>query len=193
MSDYWHRSIEEFLRAAPKNHARSAYATEINPWTTKGDIEATLLFRGAIVSALGSIETHLGELALRCSRLESYAALRSTFPYSFKDRIKFLRRAFELPPLAPHSQIANQFFNRVESLFASRNMVAHARMQILPNWGVTFHHFPERIEGGVNTARQRMTLTDLEKLAWRAAKLSRLHQYLAEQLERERILPQLED
>lgn len=193
VKDHYRRSIEGFLRAPPKNLARSAYATEVNPWTTKGDIEATLLFRGAIVSAFGSIETHLGELALRCSRLSHYAALRSNFPYSFKNRIRFLREAFALQPLASYGRIANQFFDRAESLFASRNMVAHARMQIMPDWGVTFHHFPESSKEGVTTARQRLMLEDLERLAWRAAKLSCLHQYLSNRLEQEALLPPLED
>ena len=127
MSDYYHRPADSFLRPAPKNLARSAYATEVNPWVTKGDIEAALLFRGTIVSSLGEIETRLGELALRCSRIEHYSILRSTFPYRFRDRITFLRQAFSLEPLLRHSLIANQFLDRIEPLFATRNMVAHAR------------------------------------------------------------------
>lgn len=190
--DYYHRSIERFLRSPPSNLARSAYATEVNPWVTRGDVEAALFFRGTIVSALGSIETSLGELALRCSRLEHYAALRSTFPYSFKNRIKFLRQAFSQEPLLRHQEIANQFFDRVERLFAARNMVAHARMQVMPDWGVTFHHFPESFDGGVSTSKERLTLQDLELLAWRGARLSRLYQRLANILDDEDLLPALE-
>ena len=192
-SDLYVRPVEDFLRSPPRNFARSAYATELNPWGKKGDIEATLLFRGAIVSAMGAIETNLGELALRCSRLEQYAAIRSTFPYSFKNRVKFLRQAFDLEPLARHQQIANQFFNRVESLFASRNLVAHARMQVMPDWGVTFHHFPESSKDGVTTSQRRFVLDDLENLAWRSAKLSRLQQYLLNRLDNEELLPKLGD
>ena len=66
-------------------------------------------------------------------------------------------------------------------------------MQVMPDWGVTFHHFPERIEGGVKIERTRLTLQDLEKLAWHSAKLSRLYQRLYNRLEEECILPPLED
>jgi len=72
--------MEQFLRPAPKTLARSAYAVEVNPWTTKGDIEAALLFRGTIVSSYGFIETTLGEVCVRASRIEKFAALRSSFP-----------------------------------------------------------------------------------------------------------------
>ena len=138
VADYYQSSIQEHLRRPPQGFARSAYAIEVNPWVRRGELEATLFFRGVIVSAVGYIETQIAELALRCSRLPQYESLRSTFPYSIQARLTFLQQAAALAPLNQLPNVAEQYAKRVERLLNDRNLMAHARMEVMPDWGVTF-------------------------------------------------------
>lgn len=193
MGDQNGSSIEQFLRPLHIDWMRSPYAIEVTPWTTRGDIEAALFFRGTIVSAHGYVETRLAELCFRCSKLPEYATLRGSFPYSFPDRLAYLRKAFELSPLAHHQDTAERFFRRVEAQADLRHLFAHARMQVLPDWGATFHDFKAQ-KGMPMAYRQfRMTLRNLEREAWNAARLSRICQRLADNLETLDLLPSLED
>lgn len=176
------------LRTTHSSWVRSAYAVEYNPWTTREDVETVLLLRGAIVSAFGQIETLLGEIAVRASRLPQYAALRDTFPHSVDRRISFLRRAFELDPLAVHRSIANNFLSRFEAAADLRHMMAHARMQVLGKV-VTFHDFPQSNKNGIATRRQPFTILELERQAWRAAKLGRVGHRLLSRLDSAALLP----
>jgi len=194
VSDYWQTSLDEHLRPPPANGwRRSAYEVEINPWSRRGDVEAALLFRGAIVSAYGYIETVLGDISLRASRLPRYAALRETFTHTAEQRVAFLRRAFALPPLASHQRWAAMFLDRFEAHSHLRNLAAHARMQVLPNWGVTFHDLRREGPSSVSRRSQRMTLPELELAAWRAARLARLAQRLIGRLDDTAVLPAISE
>ncbi len=190
---YYQRPIEQFLRAMPKTHARSAYAEEVNPWTTKGDVEAALLFRGTIVSAFGYIDCKLVELCLRASRLDMYARLRSKFPYSQPERLKFLRKAFSFGPLKPYQPIATLMADKIEQDATVRHLVAHARMQVLPENFVSFHDYPRSDSVGVSYRRTPMSMLELERQAWKAALRSRTFQMLYCKLEEANVLPKLED
>jgi hypothetical protein len=191
VSNYYSKPIESFLRKPPSGWARSAYAVEINPWVPRGNVEAALMFRGTIVSAYGYIETILGELAIRCSRLEVYANLRENFPYSIPKRLEYLRQLFSIGPCVPYNGIANLFFDRFELTAELRHQVAHSRMQVLPDWGVTFHDIPKASPTEINIRTNRVTLPELEELAWKAARLSRLCQRLYVRLDCSGILPPL--
>lgn len=192
MIGYYHRPIEDFLRKPPSSYARSAYAVEVNPWVPRGDVEAAIFFRGVIVSAFGQIETDLAFICLRCSRIGTYANLRGEFPHSLDKKLSFLKSAFSDGPLKKHRETALSFLGRVENLKQLRNLAAHARMQVMPEWGVTFHHYPEQWKGGVTSATERLTLEKLEQCAHRCARLSRLLQSLIERLNRTGILPEVQ-
>jgi hypothetical protein len=189
VSDYWHEPIEGHLRNPPKNLGRSAYAVEVNPWARRGEIEAALLFRGSIVSAFGYIETRLSELAIRTSVMDEYIGLREKLPFTFGRRVKYLREIFEIPPLIKYQPYAGQFLDRLEQNYELRNLVAHARMQVLPDWGVTFVHYRHGDDNQILEVRKRILVSELEKAAWRLSRLSRLAQLLLERLERDGILP----
>lgn len=190
MSNYWLSSVDEHLRLPPSNSwRRSAYEVEVNSWSRRGDVEAALLFRGSIVSAYGYIETMLGDLALTASRVPAYAALRDPFPHTADQRVSFLRRAFALPPLLPYQGWASLLLDRFESHADLRNLAAHARMQVLPDWGITFHDLRREGPASVSRRRQRMTISELEMAAWQAARLSRLCQRLIQRLEAKAVLP----
>ncbi len=192
MSDYYSKPIATYLRKPPKTLARSAYAVEINPWVPRADIEAALSFRGTIVSALAYIEGSLGDIAIRCSRVEIYSEIRSEFPHTLTKKTKFLRKVFQFGPLQPYRSWADQFLNRVEAYSELRNLVAHARMQVMPDCGVTFQHYPRNTPREAILERKRLTMEELELVAWKAARLSRLFQRLYNHLETQQILPPLE-
>ena len=192
LPNYYSTSVEPFLRAPPSGLARSAYAVEINPWVRRGDVEAALMFRGTIVSAYGYIETRMGELAIRCSKLDIYASIRASYPFQIDKRLAYLRKVFSVGPLLPYTSIATQFFERFESAAELRHQVAHARMQVLPDWGVTFHDLPKSGPGEITLRSNRKTLKELELLAWRAARISRLSQHLLDRLNRSGIVPPLD-
>jgi hypothetical protein len=191
MSDFYSNSIEAYLRNPPRGLARSAYAVEINPWARRGDIEAALLFRGVIVSAYGNMETQMGELVIRCSRLEVYAKMKGSFPFSVPRRLAFLRAAFSHGPLMPYQKFAISFIDRFEASSNLRHQIAHARMQVMPDWGVTFHDIPSSKDEEIQLRSKQIAPVELEEWAWQAAKLSRLFQNLIGRLNNLDILPLL--
>lgn len=193
MTDYWHSHVGDFLRAPPKNLGRSAYAVEVNPWARQGEIEAALFFRGSIVSAFGYIDTRLSELAVRTSVMPEYLDMREKLPFTFQRRIKYLRDIFETIPLDKYQPYARQFFDRLERNYELRNLVAHARMQVLPDWGVIFVHIERGVGNQLIQKTRRVPLDELERMAWRLCRLSRLAQLLLERVEQEGILPSIND
>jgi hypothetical protein len=179
------------LRESKWQFAKSAYAIEVNPWPPRTDVEAVLLWRGTIVAAFGNIETNLGEVAIRASRLPQYEALRAGFPYSAEKRVAFLRAAFCKDPLRPYQGIASVFLDRFSAAANLRHMMAHARMQVLPGMAV-FHDFAESNGVEVSARRTPFALHELEHCAWKAARLSRIGQRLLVRLNTAEVLPTLE-
>jgi hypothetical protein len=183
MSNPWLTSLIPYLRDPPaESRRRSAYEVETTPWAKRGDIEAALLFRGTIVSAYGYIETILGEVCIKASRLPHYAALRESFPHTADQRVSFIRRAFSVAPLVAYQPWATMFLDRFERHGELRNLATHARMQVLPDWGVTFKDLRRTGPSTIDSRQQRMTMPDLELAAWRAARLSRLCNFLVDRL-----------
>ncbi|WP_233610477.1 hypothetical protein, partial [Corallococcus sp. AB049A] len=130
-------------------------------------------------------------LAVRLSRMEEYSELRNSFPFVSKKRLAFLRQAFTLPPLNSFEATALAFFTRFERSADLRHLVAHAQMQVLPDWGVTFHDYVVA-EGNVLQKRsQRYLLKDFEVLARKSASLARLGQTLINQLNATGLVPEL--
>ncbi|MFN3989210.1 MAG: hypothetical protein ACK4IS_03020 [Erythrobacter sp.] len=175
---------------------RSAYAIEASPWSPKENIEAALLFRGAVVSAHGYIETRLAELALRSSIMTEYASLQATFPYRHSSRLSYLRRIFSLEPLKPYNNSAERFFARFDAGAEHRHVMAHAKMKVNGSW-IVFEDFKTgKIDTGQKGAilqrRFTFTLSDLEKIAWKSVCLSRICQRLANEVEKLEILPSLD-
>lgn len=191
LADYYTIPIAPYLRDPPAGIRRSAYEADINPWSRRGEVEAALLFRGAIVSAYGYIETRMGELALRISKMAEYQDLRESFPYRTDQRVSYMRRAFARPPLNAFERIAAQALSRFEIAGTLRNQAAHARMTVMPDWGVTFDDY-DRVDGEVHTRLDRYPLMTLEGLAWQAARRSRLCQRLLDNLEQTGLLPLLD-
>lgn len=190
MSDYYRQPITQHLRDT-NGLERSPYAVEVMPWTPRGHIEAALLFRGTIVSAFGAIETGMGKIAIRASRMPEYADFRPQYPYGLGKRFTFLRRIFAEGPLAPYGERATEFLSRVEAAAELRNMAAHAHMHVLPNQ-ITFIWFPESREAEVTYERKPFTIPQLEWEAYRAARLSRYGQNLSDHLDQTGILPPVE-
>jgi hypothetical protein len=178
-------------RMTPSLWARSAYAVEYNPWTTCDQVEEALFFRGAIVSAFGQVETLLGDLCIRASRLPQYESLRQSFPRSAEKRVSFLRDAFSIYPLSSYRVIAYQFLDRFSATANTRHMMAHARMQVMDKQ-VTFHDFPRTSNVSITLRRQPFSLVELEAIAWRSARLGRLAHRLLNRLNRADVLPTIE-
>lgn len=182
------------LRESRSPFARSAYAPENNPWVKQDEMDAALLFRGAILSAYALVETRLAEIAIRCSKLDAYASVKAEFPYNMDKRLRFLRTVFATGPLAAYAKVAEAFFIRFEAAAELRHMMAHAYMETcgdLVGWGVTFHDYQPVKGGGITYRARRMRLADLEAEAARAARFSRLGRELYWRLTQTRILPDI--
>ena len=190
MTNYYDLSIIHLLRRTPHGFARSPYAVEVNPWSRRGEIEAALLFRGTIVSAYGFVETRLAEISIRASRLECYAKLAPNLPFTTNRRLKFLRQVFSSGPLEPYHPVAEKFFDRFEKAAEIRHLVAHARMQVMPDWGVTFEDY-RLVDGEIVNSTKRIPIDEMEILASNSARFSRLSQRLSDELASLNILPQL--
>jgi hypothetical protein len=182
----------ERRRRVHSAYARSPYALEYNPWTSKPEIEDAMFYRGVIVSAFAQIETRLGELAIRTSLLQQYLEISERFPFTAEKRAAFLRKAFTLDPLAPHKEIAVGFLDRFRDIASLRHMMAHGRMQVLGGQ-ITFHDFPQSDGTAISTRRQSFVFPGLEVLAWRSAKLARMCNRLSSRLDALDILPRLEE
>jgi hypothetical protein len=164
---------------------------EVNPWTSQELAEKAMQYRGAIVAAWGNIETWLSEVALRASHVDAYRGLRGQFPYKIETRIAFLEKILEQPgPLARFAPLGRPLLARVRQSAKLRNQMAHARMTMLPQWGVTFEELVGQGDQ-VSLRRRRYSLAELEALARRATRLSRIVQRAAARLEAEKVLPPL--
>ena len=183
--------IGDYLRTPRIWWMRSAYAIEVSPWVNREQVEAALLFRGAIVSAHGYIETRLAELAIRSSRMTEYSELRATFPYPHKKRLAYLREVFSKAPLAAYRQTAERFLVKFDKGADFRHLIAHSRMQVEGDL-VIFQDFKVEANNTPMHRRLPVTIWDLEKHAWKAVCLSRICQRLAEGLESAEILPRLD-
>lgn len=193
MTEYWETPIDSFLRRPPRNLARSAYAVEVNPWVRRGDVEAALLFRGTIVSAFGYIDTRLSEVAIRSSLMPEYEGLRGNLSFKFSSRMKYLREIIEFGPFFDFRNVAEAYLSRLEAHYEIRNIAAHAHMQVLPDWGVTFTDYSPNKDRKITKRQRRLTLHELERSAWRLARLSRLCQTFIDELEQRTSIPALVD
>ena len=172
--------------------SRFATMIEVNPWTPQEQVEKALLYRGAILSAWSAIETWLSEWALRASHLDAYRGLREKFPYKIDSRVGFLERILDQPgPLQPFAPLGLQLLSRVRDAADLRNQMAHARMRVLAQWGVTF---AELIGQGdqVSWRTRRYSLADLERLSRRATRLSRIFQRASVRIDAANVLPPLQ-
>ena len=178
------------MRKPPANLTRSYYAVEVNPWSRRGDIEAAQLFRGTIVSAYGHVETELSKLCIQISRLDNYAQLVPILPYRMSSRIEFLRRAFAYGPLKAFGSTTERFLQKFEGMANLRHLMAHSRMDVQPDWGVTFEDY-RIIDGAITHRYERFLIKDLEEMARRSARFARLGQKLKNELMIQDILPQI--
>jgi len=187
---HWRAPLNHLLRDPPKYYAtHSAYALECNPWTPRSDIEAALMFRGVIVSAFANIETNIGFLSLRLSYHPECKDIRDSFPHGIDKKISFIRNVFKQKSFTPYSNLANSFLNKFDKNLPIRHMAAHASMRVLSG-SAEFHDFPKAtIPGVVDTRRNNIILTELEKIAWQSAKLSRVGYRLLSKLEATGLLP----
>lgn len=115
---------------------KSPLRLEVNPWTSDDDLHVALQLRGAFIGAMGTIETILAEIVIRSSKVPEYSALRARFPSRRTDMTKYLRSLCTAEgPLEPWSPLLRQVLERQEAHTELRDILAHARMQILTGPG----------------------------------------------------------
>jgi len=173
-------------------HGPQGLSLEVNPWLTKEAVENVLLYRGAFVAGWANVETSLIELAIRASLSEHYRSVRDAYPSKLKTRLAYLRTVFDLPgPLANYSSIGNAVLDRFEKYQDFRNMMAHSRMTIMPDWGATFHFFRAKSDREITYRTLRLTESQLGWYASRAAKFSRAVRRLMYRVDEGNLLPPL--
>lgn len=151
-------------------------ALETSPWQTKASIDAAMLYRGAIIAGWGSVETNLIEVAIRASRHDAYLGIRDNYPFKLKTRVAYLRDVLAVEgPLAPYAMIGRAILDRYVMAASLRNMMAHARMTVLPDWGATFDGFEGKGDR-ITHYRQRFTEDRLAGLARRSTRFARVVQ-----------------
>lgn len=125
--------------------------------------------------------------------MPEYQGLKGNLSFKFKNRMNYLRQILQSEPFSGYKDVAEAFLIRLERQYELRNIVAHAHMQVLPDWGVTFTDYTPQKNNEIAKRQRRFALAELERLAWRMAKLSRLCQLLLNQLEQRVELPNLID
>jgi hypothetical protein len=167
-------------------------ALEVNPWQTKESVEAVLLYRGAIISGWANVETSLIEVAIRASLHDAYLGHRDSYPSRFDGRISYLRAVLDLPgPLNNYSRLGHSILDRFTDAVDVRNIMAHARMSLLPMWGATFHIFQPKSDIEINYRALRFSEEQLKMLAEKATRLSRVVRMLIAQIDARALLPPL--
>lgn len=153
------------------------YVLEVNPWTPLEDLREFTLMRGVIVGAWASVETVLKEIALKASRLEPYIDVDVRIPKKNSEIIEYLKVLTTIKgPIYSIADDLKSLMLNFESHSNDRNMIAHAHMQVLPNWGATFSSYVAKGDkiGGDYFAyeERRLTLLQMDELARAATVLS---------------------
>lgn len=168
-------------------------ALEVNPWQTKASVDAALLYRGAIVAGWASVETTIIELAIRASGHEAYVGHRKAYPTKLKTRVAYLRDILSLPgPLDRYADDIGRIVDHYVESADLRNMLAHAFMEVYPQWGATFSGFRPKDEATITQFRKRLTEEQLEALAVEATQYSRDARSLLGRINQDAAVPSLE-
>lgn len=173
----------------------SPLRVEINPWTLDSTLHEVMQLRGAYVAAWGTIETRLTELAIRASKHEKYSSIRASFPSRRPDRLKFLEAVCTAEgPLKPFVGLIAAAVQRFRAGLELRDMLAHARMQVLsgPGDGATITLKGYTAAGDSIASRNGLhSLRDLRETTYRATRLSRCVDCLYGRIGQ--LLPELSD
>jgi hypothetical protein len=145
----------------------------INPWVRDNDLARALVLRGSILWSYSHIEQKLTDVAIRCSHSPEYRDLREKPPFSSGQRIAYLRSVLETDgPLSRFEALGTAILDRYEASRAVRNRMAHADMEALPDWAITFEELV--VDGREITYRRKPYWPgELEEVAVRAARFSR--------------------
>lgn len=166
------------------------YNLEINPWTPNNLLNNSMLCRGAIISAWGYIETTLIELAIRASHMDQYCSLSARYPYRLEGRINFMRKVLDSEgPFFQFRRHGHTFLDRFERAAELRHILAHAKMQILVM--IIFVDYSPAQNGMISRRYRRFTIDQLEQMARKATRLSRLMHISYEAINRAGFLPPL--
>lgn len=169
-----------------------SWKAQVNPWTPPEELLRVLALRGAVVWSFGHIEQKLTEVMIRSSYPDCYAGLRSSAPFVMKKRFAYLREVLDLPgPLSPYRSIGLLMIERIERVWPLRNMMAHADMDIGPMGPVRFQQI--ELANGLKTHWKPFYAGQLEEVAAKAGRLSRLCQRLMDRLEAKKLLPTFEE
>lgn len=168
------------------------FALEVNPWVTRETVDAAHLYRGAIIGGWANVESSLIELSIRASHHPAYLGRREFYPKKFSSRIAYLNDIFNLPgPLAQYSRFGQAVVTRFVASEDLRNMMAHAQMKVLPDWGATFHFFEPKTGSEIRFRTQRFTEDQLKAHAIKATRFSRAVRCMMARIGAERLLPPL--
>lgn len=150
----------------------------VNPWTRDDELAKAMILRSAILSCYSHAEQKITDLVMRCSARDEYRELQDKAPFTSGGRFKYLRKVLATDgPLTPFKGVVEGVLARYERGRDFRNLLAHADMEVLQYWGVTFDEII--VEGNEITHRRpRFTFEDLEALAVRASSFSRACQRL---------------
>ena len=163
---------------------------DVNPWVADQIVSDALLYRGVFLAGWANVETTLIEIAIRASCDPHYSDHRDTYPSKLKSRVAYLDEILCVPgPLSKHASVARAVLQRYRKYEEFRNIMAHARMTILPQWGATFHFFQAKSGREITYKTLRLTQEQLHWYALRAARFSRAVRKLAGKVDA--ILPPL--
>lgn len=130
---------------------------------------------GPAVAPWGYADTSLSELAIRCSKCDAYEALRQSFPSATEKKLSYLRSILDTSgPLSRYRSIGLLYLDQFAATERSRHMMAHGRMKMVgPQW-IEIEEINTEKRGSLKFRSQKLCITDLEKAARKATKLSRL-------------------
>ena len=160
------------MGSKPQKLVPNEWRAVINPWVQDADLARVLILRGAILWSYSHIEQKLTDVVIRCSHSPQYRDLREKPPFNSGARVAYLRKVLETDgPLSKYAPLGNAILDRYEASRTIRNRMAHADMEALPNWAITFDEIV--IDGGrITHHRTNYWPGQLERLAVKAARFS---------------------
>lgn len=173
---------------ADRNHP---YAAESNPWTNHEDLLRATAARGAIVSAWAQLDGYLTEVIARSARYLAYQdLLPPKFPSQRPKRIELLSSMLQAEgPLHRWRREGQAYLDHFGEADEVRNILAHAQMQVLPMWGVTFKEYLPVKGGGFVEKPHRVTVEQLEEVAVYWARFSRRVDRIVRVMQNRGLLP----
>lgn len=165
-------------------------------WQDPEDVARAYMLRGAILSSVSHIELCIARLALRASYVPAYdeiAAKWKSLPPTTTQRVEFLYEVLQVDgPLGPYAGWLKRSLGRWEAIRAIRNTMAHGHLTVFAGGPIRVHEIVA-MRSELTQGYADFRGAQLETIALRYARFSRICQRLSDRASGSDFLPTIDD